>query len=135
LHVATAVSFDESAMIVTLGFDEGDRIEARIGRVEAPVVRTAIAKQEMLVIREDTDGWVVLGALRTSATPGVDKGEDYSIEAKRIEIRGDHEVALISGRTTQIVLRAVGLIDTIARDITTRAEGVQKIFGRMLHLN
>jgi hypothetical protein len=34
-----------------------------------------------------------------------------------------------------VLLRAVGRVETIARDITARASQVHKLIGRALHLN
>jgi sulfur transfer protein SufE len=76
----------------------------------------------------------VLGALRTSATPGIDRGDEFTIEARRIHVRADSELKLVSG-LVQIALTATGHVETIARDITARASSVHKIIGRMLHLN
>ncbi len=136
LDVAAVVSLDEDSRRAQLRLDDGSTPQAELAPSLSPiVVRGAISRGEPLVVKETPAGWVVLGALRTAPTPGLDKGDSYVIEARRVELRGDHEVALVSGRTTQIVLRAVGLVETIAQDISTRAAGVHKIIGRMLHLN
>lgn len=98
------------------------------------VVETAIARGERLIAQREGDEWVVLGALRTAPTPGVDKGDDYVIEARRISLRGDHEVAVVAGASS-VVLRALGHLELLSRNITARAEGVQKLFAKIIQLN
>jgi hypothetical protein len=87
-----------------------------------------------MVIVVDDGGLAIAGALRTAPTPGIDKGEDYVIQAKRVDIRADHEVAIVAG-AAQIVLRGLDRIEMLATDITSRARSVHRLIGRMLHLN
>ncbi len=86
----------------------------------------------MIVV--DVGGLVVLGALRTAPTPGVDKADEYLIEAKRVELRGDDRVAIVSG-AAQILVNAIDRVEIAAKDITSRARRVHKLVGRILHLN
>ncbi len=110
-------------------------VPARLDPVlDAVVVRTAIERGERLLVEEDADGWVVLGALRTSATPGVDAGDEYRIEAKRLRLEGTHDLKLVSGASS-LVMRAAGHLELFAQNITSRASSIHKIVGRMLHLN
>jgi hypothetical protein len=102
--------------------------------VEPAVVETAVRRGERLIVEQESGRWLVLGALRTCATPGVDVGSEYTIEAVRLRLRARDELSLASG-AAQIALRAVGQVETIARNITARASRVQKIIGRMIHLN
>jgi hypothetical protein len=133
LFTVSAISCEERKARVR--FASGEEVTARFSvALDEAVVRTAIARGEILIAEEDREGVILLGALRTAATPGVDRGEEFVVEAKRITIQGEHELHLRAG-ATQLVLRAVGLVETIARDITTRAAGVHKIVGRMIHLN
>lgn len=133
IQAATAIAFDGD--VVRVRFGEDDEADARLGKaVDAVVVQTAVARGETVIVQEGDDGLMVLGTLRTAATPGVDKGDEYVIEARRVKLVGDHDVSLISG-ATQIAVRAVGMVETIAANITTRAAGVHKLIGRMLHLN
>jgi hypothetical protein len=83
---------------------------------------------------------IIVGALRTQATPGIEQGERFDIKAgevtiaaTRVSIDGD-EVALNS-KTARLVLRAAGEIESFAERIVSRASGVHKIVGRMLRLN
>ncbi len=98
------------------------------------VVETARARGELLIAQNTAQGLQLLGALRTSPTPGIEPGQDYVIEAERLTLRGNSEVNLVSGGA-QVLLRAVGRVETIARDITARASQVHKLIGRALHLN
>jgi hypothetical protein len=102
--------------------------------VEVAVVRTAIARGERVIAQRETEGWVLVGALRTAATPGVDEGEEFQIKAKRIAVHAEHELSF-SSNAASFVLRALGQVETIAASITTRASGVHKIIGRVIRLN
>jgi hypothetical protein len=133
LMAATPVSFDEDARIVTLRVG-GAELPGHLSASVSPiVVRSAIERGERLIV-VDEGQLLVLGALRTSPTPGVDKGEDYLIEADRVELRGNDRVAIVSG-AAQILVNAVDRIEVLARDVTSRALRVHKLVGRILHLN
>lgn len=135
LSAVTVSAWNEERQVATLRLDDEHTVEARLGPSLSPlVVQTAVARGELVIAREGAEGWQLLGALRTAPTPGVDRGEEYVIEAQRIRVTADYELALTSG-TAQLVLRALGMVETIARTITSRAEGVHKLIGRVLHLN
>ncbi|MDI1446896.1 hypothetical protein [Polyangium sp. 6x1] len=103
--------------------------------VHPTVVEGARARRERVLVEEGEDGvLVVIGALRTQPTPGVDAAESYSIKAKRISLEAGEELSL-SAQTAAVVLRAIGEVETYAERILSRAEGVHKIVGRMLRLN
>lgn len=124
------------------------RLETSRGTVEADidpsvhlaVMTTAQERGERVLVEVDGDRRVVVGALRTQPTPGIDRADAYAIEAKtvsidaeKISLEGD-EVKL-SSKTARIVLRAASEIESFADRIVSRAEGVHKIVGRMLRLN
>jgi hypothetical protein len=103
--------------------------------VHPTVLEGARARHERVLVEEREGGTlVVIGALRTQPTPGVDAAESYSIKAKRISLEAGEELSL-SAQTAAVVLRAVGEVETYAERIISRAEGVHKIVGRMLRLN
>jgi hypothetical protein len=133
LLAAVAVSTSSDGVLIR--FADGVEELARVAPfVDPAVVATAARRGEALILQEEPLGLVVIGALRTSSTPGIEKGDDYVIEARRVKLVGDHEVSLVSG-TAGVVLRAMGVVETIARDITARAAGVHRIVGRLIHLN
>jgi hypothetical protein len=133
IQAAVAVAFEGERVRVRFG--EDDEAMATLGKnVDRAVVETSVARGETLIVQESPNGLLVLGALRTAATPGVDKGDEFVIEANRIKMVGAHQVSIVSG-AAQLAVRAVGMVETIANDITTRAAGVHKLIGRMLHLN
>jgi hypothetical protein len=133
LMAGTPVAFDEVANALTVRMGGVD-VSARLDPSVSPIVLRGALERAETVVLVDNDGLVVVGALRTSPTPGVDKGDEYVIEAKRLELRGDHRVALVAGGA-QVLLNAIGRIEIVARDITSRASRVHKLVGRMLHLN
>ncbi len=98
------------------------------------VIKKALARGERFIGTRQGEGLVALGVLRTSPTPGVDEGEEFEIVAKRVAVRAAHEVRLESGEST-FVLRAYGMVETIAKDISTRASRAHKLIGRLLQLN
>lgn len=133
IQAATAIAFEGD--VVRVRFGEDDEADAKLApTVDPVVVQTAVARGETVIVQEGASGLTVLGTLRTSATPGVDKGDEYVIEARRVKVHGDDSVSLISG-ATQFAVRAVGMVETIATNITSRASSVHKLIGRMLHLN
>jgi hypothetical protein len=133
IQAATATTLEGDR--VRLSFGPDDEADARLAPSLDPiVVRTAIERRETVIVQEGEEGYVVLGVLRTAPTPGVDKGDEYVIEARRLHLNADHELSLVSG-ASQIALRAIGMVETIATSITSRASSVHKIIGRMLHLN
>jgi hypothetical protein len=134
LRAARIVSVDEATRQARVEIG-ADCVDAALdAAVDLAVVLTAHTRGERLMVERRGEGWVVLGSLRTTATPGVDKGDEYLIAAKRIRLEGDHDVRLVSGASS-FVLRAVGQLELLAQNITSRASSVHKIVGRMLHLN
>ena len=57
-----------------------------------------------------------------------------AVKARRVEVVSSHEISLVSG-TAGIAIRALGQVETLARDITARASGIHKLIGRMIRLN
>jgi hypothetical protein len=104
------------------------------GAVELAVMRTALARGERVIAQREAAGWLVVGALRTAATPGVDEGDDFVIKARRVAVQAAHEFSVVSGAAS-LVLRAYGQVETLAEDITSRAAGLHKLIGRMIRLN
>lgn len=127
-------TLDTEARVVTLQLG-GASVAARIDpALDLAVLRTAIERGERVIAQPAAGDWVVLGGLRTQATPGVDEAEEYAIRAGRVKIHAAHEVALRAGEAS-LVMRATGIIETLSRDITTRARAVHKIVGRLVRLN
>lgn len=120
------------------------RVTLRIGKTEViatldpsvhpSVVATALARGERLVVQREDDAWVIVGALRTSPTPGIEEAEEYVIRAGRVRVRAADEFTVASG-SASFAVRAYGAIETVAEQITSRASAVHRIVGRMLHLN
>jgi hypothetical protein len=102
--------------------------------VHPAVIDGARARGERELIERQGAHVVVIGALRTQLTPGIDRADEYSIEAKRITLRAEEELSL-RAQTAALALRAIGEVETYAERIISRAEGVHKIIGRMLRLN
>ena len=102
--------------------------------VDPAVIRTALITPRRVIAQPEDGGWIVLRTLRTSATPGVDEGDDFLIKARRIDIVAGHEVNIASGAVS-LALRAIGHFEALAQDITARASGVHKIVGRLVRLN
>lgn len=120
------------------------RVVVRVGTTEVSatldasvhpsVVATAVARGERIIVQREGDAWVVVGALRTSPTPGLEEAEEYVIRAGRVSVKATHEFTVASG-TASLAVRAYGMVETVAEQITSRASAVHKIVGRMLHLN
>jgi hypothetical protein len=127
-------SFDEAALTAELSVGRETVTAALDPAVDPAVMKTALARGERVIAAEEAAGWVILGALRTAATPGVDEGKEFSIKARRIAVVGTDEVSFVSG-SASLVMRAYGHVETIAQDITTRASQVHKLVGRMIRLN
>jgi hypothetical protein len=102
--------------------------------VDDAVLHTARIRRERVLVQRDGAELVVLGALRTAATPGVDEGDEFHIRARRVAITAAHELSFATGAAS-LVLRAVGHVETLAQDITSRASGVHKLVGRLIRLN
>ena len=103
--------------------------------VHPTVLRGAAERGERVLAERDESGaWLILGALRTQPTPGIDAADAYVIEADQVTIRGHHEVSLVT-EAAGLVVRALGEVETYADKIISRAEGVHKIVGRILRLN
>jgi hypothetical protein len=124
---------------------EGDTVRLVIGgqivaasvdaSVHPAVLRGASERGERVLAERDERGaWVILGALRTQPTPGIDAADAYTIEADKVTIRGRSEVSIVT-EAAGLVVRALGEVETYADKIISRAEGVHKIVGRILRLN
>jgi hypothetical protein len=123
---------------------EGKTARLRVGALEVEaeldpsmhpsVVATAIARGERVIAQREGGIWTILGALRTTPTPGIERAEEYVIEAARVRVRAGDEFTVASGAAS-LAVRAYGAVETLAEQITSRASAVHKIVGRMLHLN
>ena len=124
---------------------DGDRVRVSISgqsvltlrdeAVHPAVLRGAQRRGERVFVERRDDGaWVVIGALRTQPTPGIDVGEEFTIEAEKITVKGHSEVTL-AAETASVAVRAEGEIESQAPRILSRAEGLHKITGRTLKLN
>jgi hypothetical protein len=134
LHAAIPLRWSEAGKRLDLAFGARE-VSATLDRaVDAAVIETALRTGERLLIQPEGEGWVVLGALRTRATPGVDELEEVAIKARRLRLEGTDEVQIVSAAASMI-LRVTGAVETIARDVTVRATGLHKLIGRVLHLN
>jgi hypothetical protein len=109
--------------------------------VDLAVLETAERTGERVLVELDGERAVIVGALRTRATPGVDRGSSFDIqadsirmEASRVSVSAKEELTL-SSSAARVVLRAAGEIESFAERIVSRASGVHKIVGRMLRLN
>jgi hypothetical protein len=132
--VAAEVIALDDAGGVTLRVD-GQPVCAVVDRAVHPtVIGTAFARRERLVAQREGGTWVVLGALRTAPTPGVDPADEYVIRARRVRIEAEDDFTVVSGAAS-FAVRAYGYVETIADQITSRATSIHKIVGRMLHLN
>jgi hypothetical protein len=124
---------EEGRVIVEIG---GAEVVAKLdASVHPAVIEGAARRKERVLAEIGPEGVpVVVGALRTRPTPGIDAAEEYRIEAGRVAIEAAEEVSL-SARTASVVVKAIGEVETYAERILSRAEGVHKIIGRMLRLN
>jgi len=134
LFAARVDAFDEAARTVRLLLGSRAVTATLDPPLDPLVIRTALERQERVIAQAEGNGFVVLGALRTSATPGVDAIDDITLRAKRVAIEGQHEVRITSG-SASFVMRARGYIESVATDITSRASSLHKIVGRMIRLN
>jgi hypothetical protein len=127
-----AASDGDGSVILEVG---AARVRATVDPSVHPVViATALAKKERVLAQEEGGSWVVVGALRTSPTPGVDAADEYVIRAGRVRVEAAHEFSVVSGLSS-LAVRAYGHVETLADQITSRASSVHKVIGRMLHLN
>jgi hypothetical protein len=138
MSLARIVSLASGAAVIDVG---GRSMKATVdGAVDAAVLETAQRRGERVLVEVAGERALIVGALRTQATPGIEqtdrfdiKAGEVTIAATRVSIDGD-EVAL-SSATARLVLRAAGEIESFAERIVSRASGVHKIVGRMLRLN
>lgn len=109
----------------------GQIVVAAIDPSVHPVVLRGASErgERVLVERDERGAWLILGALRTQPTPGIDAADAYTIEADKITIRGRREVSIVTEAA------GLGEVETNADKIISRAEGVHKIVGRILRLN
>jgi hypothetical protein len=131
---ARAIALDEAKRRMDIEIGGRAGVADLDACVDTIVAATAVQRGERLIVERGADGWVVLGALRTTPTPGVDRGQEFHIAAKRLKLEGTHDLRLVSGAAS-VVLQAVGQFEVFAKNITSRASGLHKIVGRMLHLN
>ncbi len=134
LTMAKVVAFDGQSGVATVRVGNRETSARLLPAVDPVVVRRAQQCEEYVVVQDEGQGWIILGVLRTSATPGVDVGDDYVIEARRVKIRAEHELVLSAGMA-RLVVAALGRIESVAEFITSRAARVHKIIGRAIELN
>lgn len=144
---APAHAFGSLALAFVISASEDDdEIEVRVGgrplvakaapTLQRAILVTAMRTGEPVLVERNADGsLVVVGGLRTQATPGVDDMKEIRLEADRIELKGRREIVLSTEGVASLALRAAGEIETYADRIVSRAEELHKIVGRMLRLN
>lgn len=131
---------------VTRAQEDEDEIDVRVGgrslvakaspTLQRAILVTAMRTGEPVLVERNADGsLVVVGGLRTQATPGVDDMKEIHLEADRIHLKGRREIVLSTEGVASLALRAAGEIETYADRIVSRAEELHKIVGRMLRLN
>lgn len=125
---------------------EGDHVRVVIGRqpvvavrddaVHPAVIRAAAHRGERVLVERGDDGvWIVVGALRTQPTPGIDVAEEYTIEAERVKLVAHDKVTLVAEATSVTLRGDDGEIESHAPRIVSRADGLHTITGRELKLN
>ncbi|MFO0761953.1 MAG: hypothetical protein U0359_36270 [Byssovorax sp.] len=141
LVALTIVALDAEARVATLLVGGTPVAAALDPSLDVAVLRTAVLRRERVIAQQEASpggdadaGWVILGVLRTAATPGVDEGDEFLIKARRVTVVAANELAFVTGAAS-LVLRAYGHIESIGQDITSRAASVHKIIGRMIRLN
>lgn len=134
LVAASLEAFDAETGAVTLRV-LGVSVDAALDPSVSPVVvKTALERGERVIAQREEAGWVVLGTLRTTPTPGVDVGDEYVIEARRVSIQAEHSFKIVSGASS-LVIRALGAVEILSDTITARAAHAAKIIGRVIRLN
>jgi hypothetical protein len=134
-----AVQMDGARAVIELSSKR--RINADIDEsVHPSVIATAVARGERVLVEIANGRALIVGALRTQPTPGIERAERYEIDATSVAIGAakvsiEGEEVVLSSHTARIVLRAASEIESFAERIVSRAEGVHKIVGRMLRLN
>lgn len=132
VSLALVVELEGDVAVVLRG---GDRVAARLDPAVHPlVIEGAIRRGERVLVASEGGELVVVGALRTQPTPGIDRAPEYEIAADRLRLVAGTELSL-TAKTAAVVLRAIGEVETYADRVISRAEGVHKIIGRMLRLN
>jgi hypothetical protein len=132
LLAATALRVEGDVVVLRLGTTE---LRAELDpSVHPSVVASAAARAERVIVVRDELRYVVVGALRTTPTPGIEEADEYVIRAARVRVKASDEFTVASG-TASFAVRAYGMVETLAAQITSRASSVHKIVGRMLHLN
>lgn len=134
LVAGQAVALDGQSSVVTLRFADVEATATLHPSVEPVVIRRAIERGELVIAQQASTGWLVIGVLRTSATPGLDVGDDYVIEARRLRVDVHDELWLIAG-ATEFVMHAFGTASLVAKEISARAKGVMRLVGIPLKLN
>ncbi len=131
VHVEVSADGEIDDLVVRVA---GRECSAQVDGVHPAVIQTAAARKERVLVEIEDGEVMVLGALRTQPTPGIEVGENYVIEARNLSLKGGDQVSM-SSRAAGIAIRAAGEVETVADRIISRAEGVHKIIGRMLRLN
>lgn len=134
LSAPRLLALDEDARIATVLLAGVESSAALDASLDPRVLRTALARGERVIVEHDGGEPVVLGVLRTCATPGVDEGDDFVIRARRVAVEGAHEVSLRVGGSS-LVMRALGHVEIASKTLVARAEGAQRFFARMIHMN
>jgi hypothetical protein len=140
-----AVSMGPSLATARVEEIEGDRVRISVRGASISALRDetlhpavlegAQRRGERVLVERGEDGvWLVIGALRTQPTPGIDAAREFTIEAERVTVRGHAEVR-IAAETASVVVRAEGEIESQAPRIVSQADGLHKITGRTLTLN
>ncbi len=132
LRALRLCSLDDETAVLGLG---GRQVQANIDEgVDRAVLEGARSRGERVIAVHEAGTWTVLGVLRTRATPGLEPGDDFTIEANRVKVIADHSFLVRSGPTS-FSMRAQGFVETLAKDISTRATAVHKLIGRLVRIN
>ena len=125
-------SLGDDTAVLSLGTRQ---VQAAIDEsVDRAVLEGALSRGERVIAVQEGGTWTLLGVPRTRATPGLEAGDDYTIEANRVKVVANHSFLVRSGPTS-FSMRAQGFVETLAKDISTRATAVHKLIGRLVRIN
>ncbi|MCA9642663.1 MAG: hypothetical protein KC492_18330, partial [Myxococcales bacterium] len=79
---------------------DGELVQAELAPgVEASLIQDVLQRRAMVLVSPTQDSLLILGALQTRMTPGVNAEGDLEVRARRVNVQADEEVRLRSGQS------------------------------------
>ncbi|MEZ4373766.1 MAG: hypothetical protein R3B07_23295 [Polyangiaceae bacterium] len=113
---------------------DGDLVQAELAPgVEPSLISDVLQRRAMVLVSPTQDALLILGALQTRMTPGVNADGDLDVRARRVNLQADEEVKLRSGQS-EIQLQSQGRMRINGERLYMRVHANVRVYSAKVEL-